>query len=236
MKIIYLFVELVIVLLMIVYFVVLFIHLVGEILKIRGKRKIGLKIRFVTKPLFVPILLLLYILNNPNVYIFVILALSFGFTGDVLLMITETEEKELFFKSGLLSFAIGHIFYGLSFLIIHLQTSKELSGLSFMVMVFYIGMTLSLTPLFVRRADDFRVFVLIYIIIIFLMGISSTLIYSLLEPLETFFLIGGVSLFMFSDGVIAFNKFVKKIVFERLITMTTYTIAQLFLILTFLRI
>lgn len=227
--------EFVNILLLIVYFFVLIIHLAGEILKIRGKTTIGLNIRFLTKPMFVPILLLFYILNNPNVYLFVILALSFGFTGDVLLMITETEEKELFFKLGLLSFAIGHIFYGLSFLIIHLQTSKELAGLSFMIMSFYMGMTLSITHLFMRRAGEFRLFVLLYIIIIFLMGISSTLIYSLLSSLETFFIIGGVSLFMLSDGVIAFSKFVKKLTFERLITMTTYTLAQFLLILTFSR-
>lgn len=59
-----------------------------------------------SKPLLMPLLILLYLLsvNTPNWYI--VFALMFGFIGDVLLM-----GKEALFIIGLVSFLIGHVFY-----------------------------------------------------------------------------------------------------------------------------
>ncbi|HEY5560822.1 MAG TPA: lysoplasmalogenase [Clostridiaceae bacterium] len=60
----------------------------------------------VTKAFLMPILLALYILSYSRPSIYIILALSFGYLGDIFLI-----ARKRYFVQGLLSFLAGHIFY-----------------------------------------------------------------------------------------------------------------------------
>ena len=60
----------------------------------------------ISKPIIMPALLLFYISITPSPNTFIILAIIFGFLGDVFLIGTG-----LFFIAGLLSFLIGHALY-----------------------------------------------------------------------------------------------------------------------------
>jgi len=194
------------------------IHVLGESFRI-------LKIRYITKPLLLPLLAFYYLANAPEPSTLLLLAMAGGWLGDIFLMLPDPEKKRRWFKAGLVAFLIGHILY------ISVFIDAALGKISFsgplwvlMAFVFLYGFLVfvKLKPYMGKMAPA----ITLYIAMIAAMGISTVLCMpgQRLGPALT--VIAGALFFMVSDTVNGWNRFAKEVPYERLITMPTYLAGQ----------
>ena len=220
------------------YFIIAFftffaIHLFGEFLIIKNKENNnGLLIRYTTKPLLMPLLACVYLLDNINLDWWVILGIAGGFIGDMCLMIPDPNKTKRFFKIGLISFLLGHIFYIISLFLMTDFSKYEFWSLSLTTP--YIAIGIIVYPRLIKHTGKMKIPVTIYLIVIILMGVSTTLLWGSSEPISIILLMIGALVFIVSDTINAFNKFAKEIPYERIYTMTTYLLGQFLLVLGFL--
>jgi uncharacterized membrane protein YhhN len=149
---------------------------------------------------------------NQNKYLLSI-GLIFGSIGDILL----TNSEEIFFILGLGSFLIGHIFYIIYFIKNYQYNLKGLI-LSIFIIIASIGLSFMLIP---ALSKNFLLPVLIYIITITIMTISTTFYKNF-----NFIVITGAILFLISDTIIAWNKFIHPIPHSHLYIMILYYLGQ----------
>ncbi|MBB6063069.1 putative membrane protein YhhN [Thermosipho japonicus] len=199
-------------------FVLTLIVFLFFVLTVFFKKKSKSKVIFKVLTTFT--IFLISLLNSSGVEFLIVAGLFFGMLGDFLL---EFEDK---FLHGMVSFLIGHIFYLLSFLMKF--------GLP-NILVFFIILSILLILYFVilfKKSKNFKIPILIYTIAIGIM-FSFTFspafkdIYYLRFMLP---LAGG--LFVFSDFLIAIEKFVRKIKYSEIIILGTYFLAQLIIALS----
>lgn len=182
------------------------------------------KLRFFTKPLLIPLLLLFAIFSSSKVSMTLCSALIFGFLGDVFLL---SDNNKSFFILGLLSFLIGHAFYVVSLY------NKTIYYPSLNIIILII-LTLSIISIaayysIFQYLQDMKFPVLIYFI-----TISSMIIYSILflvssKNIQGLLALIGSSLFGLSDYILARSIFIKSFKLKNFIVMLTYLIAQLLL-------
>jgi len=204
---------------LVLFFIFLAIHLIGEWLE-------NAKIRYITKPPLVPLLILFYIFSIIPGFLnwIFILGLFFGFLGDVFLMLGR-EEK--WFMYGLSSFLVGHIFYIITFGL------SIVNILAFPWWGFFLVIPEILAVAFVLikikgKMGDLRIPTLIYVAVISLMSFFAALRLTTYQIISFSFLLPwiGSILFIISDGIIALDKFDKHIPHDRFLVMITYGLAQ----------
>ncbi|MHA1306883.1 MAG: lysoplasmalogenase [Candidatus Heimdallarchaeota archaeon] len=227
--------ELVFLILFIVFVVV---HLFGEVL-VHTEKKAGMIIRYVTKPVLIPFLAIYYILSiyytsgiaSVNWFIFV--GLLFGLAGDLLLINRpDPEEQKLLFMLGLVSFLLGHIFYVVAFIwSVTAPYTYTLWTLGIAIPIIIYGVLIGIKIL--PNAEEMKIPVLVYILIIFSMGIIATMLYGEMSTIGYIMLLVGVLLFIISDTINAWYKFIKEFQYERLLVMSTYLVSQFFIVLGF---
>lgn len=215
---------------MIIFIIFFFIFGIGNLV---GEFMHNSKIIYVTKPLLMPFLGLYYIVGNPGFNLWILLAIIGSFVGDVLLMIIEQDPKKSdnFFALGLVSFLLAQIFFIIGFV----QLANKFDSFlwwGIFIMILFAAYTVFwaklLLPSLEKKDPDMKVPVLVYIIIIGAMSVSS--VFPLGALSNSFYLIIGAVLFVISDSVLSINKFKKEIPYERLIVMSTYILAQFFII------
>ncbi len=224
--------------LLIIFAFVSFIHLLGEFLVDFGKDKFVLA-RFITKPLLMPLLLAFLVssLLNFSMYeIWIVIALVFGFLGDVILMIPDPEKKRLGLKLGLSAFLLGHISYIVAF-IINARGFIFWQWWSMFLALPFIGAASIVHPYITKNTGKMTKAVTAYIFVISLMCISSTFLF-LPEgwtnyQLGAIILYLGVWMFAVSDLFNGIGRFVKEFRYARFVTMFTYISGQLLIILGF---
>ncbi|MHA1198066.1 MAG: lysoplasmalogenase [Candidatus Heimdallarchaeaceae archaeon] len=205
------------------------IHLVGEFLSEQDGEKY-LWIRYVTKPLLIPMLLAFYVVANTSINWWVVVALIGGFLGDVFLMLPDPKKKRVWLRVGLVSFLLGHIFYIVAFILISQNFSHYRWWSIFLAIPFVIG-AIIVHPRLTKHTGDMTIAVTAYIVIIGLMGISSTFLLGLGTTTGFILIYIGAWLFVISDILNGIAKFVVQFNYERVITMLTYILGQLLLIL-----
>ncbi|WP_126993440.1 lysoplasmalogenase [Thermosipho globiformans] len=199
-------------------FVLTLIVFIFSVLTIFFKKKSKSKVIFKVLTTFT--ILLIALLNSSGVEFLVVAGLFFGMLGDFLL---EFEDK---FLHGMVLFLLGHIFYSLSFFM-----KFGVPNILVFFIVLFILLILYFVILF-KKAKDFKIPILVYTIAIGIM-LSFTFspafknIYYLRFMLP---LAGG--LFVFSDFLIAIEKFVRKIKYSEIIILGTYFLAQLIIALS----
>ena len=135
--------------------------------------------------------------------------------------------------AGLGTFLIGHIFYLIAFIpdvkkpIILDKSKKTMASIGFF---FYISLvTLLLHKLIsTNQSPILMVAISIYATVLFSVFLVALLRNNVNKSSYNLVLIGA-ALFLLSDGLLAFNKFVADIPLQRLWVMGTYTSAQAFL-------
>lgn len=186
--------------------------------------------RLFSKTLLIPILILYYIFSSKNIIFTLIIALFMSFLGDTFLLF---ENKKTYFKLGLFSFLISHIFYLLTFLI----TSKFLKGVPpyiFIFLIFYILYGLFFYKSLFPEIEEVKKEILIYIIVIILMSfftIPRFYIFPLKNSLSVF--IGSI-LFIISDSFLSLQIFKGKIKRNSILIMLTYGLAQFLIVFGFI--
>ena len=156
----------------------------------------------------------------------IILALLFSWTGDVLLMFESTNSN--FFIFGLAAFLIAHVFY-----ILFYENVIRKEGLSknywwfLPVIIYYIALIYILSP----NLGDMKLPVRIYGIVISYMLIQALQTGRIKNPCAATLMIAGAVLFITSDSILAINKFYESFEYAGIAIMLTYGIAQLLITL-----
>lgn len=210
--------------LLLTFLVVAAIHLLGILVK-------QPLLADVTKVLLMP-LLLAHVITLPNRkfigFNLLVIAILFCWAGDVLLMFTEN--NELFFLLGLAAFLIGHIFYMLTFNKMADKNSigKPLQPLFYLLpLLFAVSLLIVLFP----NLGEMKVPVIAYATVISLMCVAAMRRWQRTDTPSFVTVLTGAVLFIFSDALIAINKFHTPFNAASLLIMITYIAAQ-YLIIT----
>lgn len=196
----------------------------ANIISVKKSSNLG---KCLTKPLLMPILLILYLFGASSPKWSVILALVSGFLGDISLM-----KSGIFFTIGLFSFLIGHIFYIISFL--GPVSFSKIPSIFYILILPYILCGTLIYRRFLPYLKSMKFQALLYIIIIMAMSFSSlTRIWSTSSYHFWLPFIGSI-LFIASDTLLAFNEFKTNVVSRDVYIMLTYITAQLLIVLGFI--
>ena len=154
----------------------------------------------------------------------ILLGLVFSCCGDISLIWQNVDDS--YFILGLACFLIAHIFYTLAFEFTPFGLKEFLVLSTIAVPLFSIVLPVLSGPILYA--------VLIYGLLLWLMSWRSLARFSLKGdiPWRKIFAACGAILFVVSDSVLAVNKFVMPLPWERQVSMTTYYSAQLCLSLS----
>jgi len=183
---------------------------------------------YITKPLLVSSLIIFFLKQHPQhetrTKKLVLSALIFSLLGDIFLMFTET--NSLFFIGGLLAFLTAHVMYILIFLKKRNITKK---ALTFMVLllVYAIGLFYFLKD----GLGDLFIPVIIYMFVILMMVTTAFLREGSVSRNSYILVFLGAVFFITSDSLLALNKFHSPLPLSGIWIMTTYSIAQFFIVL-----
>ena len=192
------------------------------------------EIAWFLKPVLLPFLILgVYFSGSFPSKKLLLVALSFSWIGDIILLFAERDE--LFFIAGLIAFLISHIVYILLF-------NKQLKYKNRKnKAVFWIGVTsiimylIVMVSILLPRLGDLTMPVFVYALVIstmLLFAFKGFLTWE--EPGNWFVLIGAIA-FVSSDSILAFNKFYAPIVMSSFLIMVTYLIAQYLIVVGILK-
>jgi len=213
-----------------IFLVLFFIFVIIEVF---AEYKDIKKIEYCTKPLLMPLLILFYIFgvvettSITNVDWLIVIALLGGCAGDIFLML-ENEDKWFLFGMG--AFLINQIFYIISFFLSITDITNFVTwgyfllGPAILVLVFTV-------PRFIKKTEDMKIPVLVYLVAILLMHIAAILRFAEFQGLPFVLVYVGSISFIFSDTCIAVNKWAGEFINARLIIMTTYILAQFYITL-----
>lgn len=203
--------------------------LINEIAEYKGNRTV---VYFAKPAVMLSLLAWLYFyagLDGPLLYF--ALGIIFSLGGDVFLMLPNMDR---WFVFGLASFLIGHVFYTIGF-------NYVLPPLNFFGVLLAISIALFVARIYRRLAeglhaqgkDRLRLPVLIYSIVISLMWLSALqTIFDINWKTNASLLVSiGATLFVASDIVLAWFRFVGPIKNGRLINLTCYHFGQILLII-----
>lgn len=182
----------------------------------------------ISKPLLIPIVGGYFLSQTKGIGSglskWILLALFFSWTGDVLLMFVP--QNDIFFLLGLSAFLTAHIFYIIFFHYIRLK--EEVKGnpwLLVIVVIYYAALISLLSPYLL----DMKVPVLIYgVVICFMLMLALHMLFIKNKPAGKWMMAGAL-LFVTSDSILAINKFYQPFATAGVLIMLTYGFAQLFI-------
>ncbi|MEY2596065.1 MAG: hypothetical protein RI965_1337 [Bacteroidota bacterium] len=189
-------------------------------------------LRIFTKPLIIPLLGLTYYFSldkKPSILKdAVLLALLFSWFGDILL------QKESLFVPGLICFLTAHIFY-IYFFVRTRSGNTSYFKLRPVMLIAVLAYLIEFMYLLWPSLGAMKLPVLIYGITISTMLSAAIWQYQKLDDRTSLFLIIGATLFVTSDSILAINKFSSPFETAGVFIMTTYILAQLFIVLGAIR-
>ncbi len=172
-------------------------------------------VRFISKPLLMITLIVFYSQaakgNWNKFHKLIVVAFFFSWIGDVALMFVFKNEN--FFLVGLVGFLIAHILYAVSF---NKVSNKEVEGLLpkklwviTPLLIYMLVLLWLLVPAINgnEKTQPFLIPVLVYSTAIATMVGFSVNRYKRVNDTSFMLVISGALLFMFSDSIIAVNKF-----------------------------
>jgi uncharacterized membrane protein YhhN len=199
--------------------------LVSGILAIRFDRQGNRRFFRIFKPLTMALVILLAAVARtpvPAAYKFFILCgLASSLAGDIFLMYPER-----LFKAGLAAFLVAHVFYILAFKPWPARAASP--GLLLPFMVFGLLMFRILAPWL--GGLKFPVFVYVAAITVMAWLAADRFIYA--GGTQPFLAFAGAILFLVSDSVLAYDRFVKKVGLAQVIILGTYFPAQILIALS----
>ena len=179
------------------------------------------KFYFYAKPL--PILALIIFrtisfVQNPNsIDLLIIFALIFGMSGDLFIIF---DNKFLF---GLASFLIGHILYITYFLLGDIKLNL------YATLFISVVTAVTLVGMYFTKNKEFKNILIPPIVIytsILAFALITAISYDLTKYSKLLFFSIGLGLFFISDGLLSFDKFVRKFKFTYIFILATYYLAQ----------
>jgi len=180
--------------------------------------------QFILKSCLVPFILAVYIVGPNKILLTIVLALVFAWLGDVLLIKIN---NPIFFRFGLASFLIGHIFY-----IITMFTYARPLHIPILIISVIIAACYGIIAFkMVKPSPEMKIPVIAYEAIILIMVISALQLFLAHVSLFGALIFAGSLCFLASDTMLALVTFRKKPLY--LYVMITYIAAQLLIALGF---
>ena len=178
------------------------------------------------KACLVPLIAAVYITGSDRIFPPVILALFFGWLGDIFLLKIEDIR---FFRLGLGSFLVGHILYIPSMM--YFSGGVNITALAISALV---GIALGILIFrIIRPNSEMKIPVIAYETVIILMAASAVQLFIARGTPFGAFAIAGGAFFLVSDTILAFFTFQKKPRIGDFLVMLTYISAQLCIVLGF---
>lgn len=211
------------------FIMIAFVHIASELMLDLGKKQYN-SFSAITKPLLMPILALYYLFTAIQIYPLIVVALIFGFLGDVFLLVQRFSKHKRFFYFGVGAFGIGHISYSLTFLL--LTPFSQLDWWAFLLLLPFIITGVIFYMLLIPNIQhlSLKLIVTAYIVITVLLGICS----SLFLAADFTFTLGlvylGTLFFAISDGFNGYARFVKDFNYKGALIMLTYILAQFLIV------
>ena len=174
-----------------------------------------IELRFFTKPILIPLLILIFItrLKSEKIQLdkLFLAGLVLSFFGDLFLLF------QWGFLPGLGSFLLAHVFYIISF-----RKKTQNSIWRFWPIILGLFATTLLVFLF-PYLKEMKIPVIIYAVVI------ATMMYNALKTHNRNLIIGAL-LFLISDTLLSINLFLQPLMILNLLVMITYIAAQWFLV------
>jgi uncharacterized membrane protein YhhN len=208
------------------YWIILFlVILASDLIAVQFNHQLA---EYIFKPLIVACLVTYFIAQvtgtKSSLKKWVIGALLFSFTGDVLLMLQAN--NSIFFLYGLSAFLVAHFFYILFFHFIRLKENiKSRWFMMLIVVAYYLVMIVFLSP----YLGDMKLPVRIYAIVISFMFMLAMHMLFIRNKRAGHYMMLGSLLFVSSDSILAINKFYQSCEIAGVTIMLTYGLAQLFI-------
>jgi len=165
---------------------------------------------------------------------FIFLGLLFSVGGDTFLMFVENEPKQpSFFVYGLGSFLLTHLCYLYAFLKWPIKQKGFFYKKPWLILFFLIFLVGNAAFLWPDLSADLRIPVVLYSIAILAMTVACIHLYGRIPKASFQLLLAGVLLFVFSDNIIALNKFKNHqivIPYVRLVIMLSYLAGQFLIV------
>jgi uncharacterized membrane protein YhhN len=167
-------------------------------------------LKYIVKPFLMPVLVLLYLSGMTGPVSLrdklMVAAFTFSWVGDIALMIPGGREQ--FFLIGLVAFLITHILYIVSFTMVADRSAEPvLKHKIWMVIPLAAYLAALLAVVFPVVDAPMKVPVAVYSTVIGTMAIFALNRYKRVNDSSFALVFGGALLFMFSDSLIAVNKF-----------------------------
>lgn len=188
-------------------------------------------VEYFTKPAVI-LLFLAWLWQNDllgGAMIWFSLGLVFSLAGDIFLMLPGN-----FFIPGLVAFLLAHVMYlvGFNLSITSISVPVLIAALIFLggTQLLYRRLARSLSE---RKEDRLKLPIAVYTTVISLMAVSAmfTLANPAWVPLHAIIATCGAVLFVISDSLLAWNRFVAPVPHAALLVMVTYHLGQLGIIL-----
>ncbi|MCF7940375.1 MAG: lysoplasmalogenase [Spirochaetia bacterium] len=210
------------------YFLTAFILIIFvEMIGFSAKKKV---LYYLTKPLLIPSLLGYYFVSVSDPHLTIIAALSFGWIGDILLLLPASRTRRAPLTAGILMFLFGHMCYILFFL---LHTADPASippyGLILLAAVGILGVLI-----YIRLwpyIQDLKTAVAVYTISLTLMIMGTLLGMGQLRIMVTLLFFSGGLLFAVSDTANGYSRLVHPYRGSDILIMSTYLAAQLSIVI-----
>lgn len=190
------------------------------------------ELRFFTKPLITISLMLFVYINIKRKSRFsnkMLIGLFFSLIGDVSLMFAATTPNAFMF--GLAAFLMAHLCYSSAFYLDStnkIPVQRRYASSIFMVFGFAcLCFYFAIRPYVGAMAIP----VLVYSFMITLMAIMAALRFGKTNGRSFILILIGAILFMLSDSLLAYNKFVNHLQVIELLVMVTYMLAQFLLVM-----
>ena len=208
-------------------FLILFI--IASLVHIACEARQSLIGRYITKPFLMPALGLYYVTSAPQPNFVFVAAIACCWLGDIFLMVTSPQKEGHYFKIGLVSFLLGHLLYITVFssYLPHV-INMPLWGLGCLAV--YIAAGFAGYRLIAPHAGKMLPAVIAYIIILVLMGVSTAIPLGSVRMAGAVTAMAGALLFMVSDAINAYDRFIGKPPLEWLLTMGAYLAGQFLIV------
>lgn len=161
-------------------------------------------------------------------YKWILAGLIFSLSGDVLLIFQEVDKQ--YFILGLSSFLLAHIAYGWAFTKTY-RNDHEVSLLRQQgwLLVLVVGYAVYFFSRISPSLGGFTAPVMAYTVTIAVMMLLALNRYGKVSSKSFWWVVAGAVFFTTSDSILAWNKFVDRLVYGHALIMTSYGLAQLFI-------
>ena len=191
----------------------------------------------ITRALIIPALMIFYHLRvKGNYSLFhrlILFALLFAWFGDLLLQFSKKGidlyfDSSTFFLLGIASFSFTQIFYSVAFNLPRGKNRIFTSRIYQLLMILGYGFLILwlLYNKLITETANYRFPVILYTMIILFMLGSALNRYGKVNGVSYMLVTIGALLFVFSDSLLAINRFYEKIDFARIIILASYILAQ----------